>query len=92
MAVKIVDEERIKRTLDRTDHARLCDKDVKALERVEADIKASIAKLTEYLGIIKVRFRCRPTPTAEAVPSHLQKDNIREFYQRRVKVDSKPHG
>lgn len=72
MAVKIIDEERIKRTLDRTDHARLSEADVRVLKKLRVDIESSMSKLTEYLNTVEVRMKIRPTPTVEATsrPEH----------------------
>lgn len=66
MAVKLITEDRIKRTLDRTDHARLCDKDIQSLKRLLSDLDSSIAKLREYRDTVESRMKHRLLPITEA--------------------------
>jgi len=66
MAVKLITKERIERAMTRTDHARLSDKDVQALRRLQAEIESSVAYLSEACDAIDSRIAHRKPKTVEA--------------------------
>lgn len=60
MAVKLIAKERLERTMTRTDHARLSAADVRVLNKLAADVDASVSLLLEYGDAIKSRLSRRP--------------------------------
>jgi hypothetical protein len=108
MAVKLITKERIERAMTRTDHARLSDKDVRALRRLQAEIESSVAYLSEACDAVDSRIAHRKPKTVEATsrPDDAYDQPVRrtaeeelanqirepQSFIRPVKVDSKPHG
>jgi len=86
MAVKLITRERIERTMTRTDHVRLGASDVKALNKLSADINASIAFLMECEDAIRSRISHRPN--AEVLLAASPQVEVEDW--RKLPPDQRP--